>query len=377
MTPRPILCRVAAVLVVLAVLTLGAACGDGGRASDLTTPAGAADGLVDIGAGLRGPEGLAATVYASGVPGMSAFATDPGGRLWIATADYQDTGADAVYLVAAAGDPPVAVVDGLHTALGLLWLGDELYVSSRGRVDAYGGFYGNRFARQRTVATFPAGAGQNGGLALGPDGRIRLGISAPCDHCVPESEWSASVVSFATDGSDLRIEARGIRAPIALAYVPGTDDLLVTMNHRDDLGEATPGDWLGLVPPGQDWGFPDCPGADATLGDGGCTGAPGPTAVLDPHAAVSGLAIVTGQLGPSVGAAAVVAEWKLGIVQRVSLAGVAGGAATGTGTSAGGYATTVAPFLSGFESPMPVHLAADGALLVGDWARGTVYRVAS
>ena len=351
--------RGTAALLVLAAVA-GAACGTGDR--PVGTSAAAADGLVEIGAGLRGQEGLTATVYASGVPKMSAFATDPEGRLWIATADYRDTGTDAVYVVPAAGATPVAVVEGLHTALGLLWHGDELYVSSTERVDAYGGFDGARFARQRQVVSFPAGSGQNGGLAVGPDGRIRLGISAPCDHCVPESEWSATVVSFAVDGSDLRVEASGIRAPIALAYVPGTDDLLVTMNHRDDLGDATPGDWLGLVRPGQDWGFPDCPGPAAD----GCTGAPEPVAVLDPHAAVSGLAVVTGQLASAVGTSVLVAEWKLGVVVRVAL----------VPDGAGRYSATVGPFLSGLQNPVPVHLAADGALLVGDWERGTVYRIA-
>ncbi len=326
---------------------VGAACGDGSGGPPSMTPT-TADGLVTVGAGLRGPTGVVATLYASGVPKMSAFAVDPEGRLWVATADYRDTGTDAVHLVTAAGTMPVAVIPGLHTALGLLWHGDELYVSSTERVDAYGGFDGTGFVRRRTVVTFPAGSGQKGGLVLAPDGRIQLGISAPCDHCQPESEWSATVVSFNPDGSDLRVDARGIRAPIALAYVPGTDDLLVTMNHRDDLGDATPGDWLGQVERGQDWGFPDC------LGPGpapdGCAGAPEPVAVLDPHAAVSGLALVAGTV--------VVAEWKLGKVQRVDLR---------TGE--------VTPFLAGLENPVPVTLAPDGAVLVGDWGTGRIYRV--
>jgi glucose/arabinose dehydrogenase len=343
--------RVLALAVALAVALLGAGCGGPRTPAPSPTPgAPAGDGLVDVGAGLRGPEGVTATLYAAGVPKMAALATDPEGRLWIATADYRDTGADGVYLVAGAGATPAAVIPGLHTALGLLWQGDELYVSSTERVDAYGGFDGTRFARQRTVVTFPAGSGQNGGLVLAPDGRVQLGISAPCDHCVPESEWSATVVSFNPDGSDLRVDARGIRAPIALAYVPGTDDLLVTMNHRDDLGDATPGDWLGHVEAGQDWGFPDCPGPDPAAG--GCAGIPEPVAVLDPHAAVSGLALVDG------GAAAVVAEWKLGKVQRVDLA-----------------THQVTPFLTGLESPEPVTSTADGALLVGDWGTGKVFRV--
>ena len=80
--------------------------------------------------------------------------------------------------------------------------------------------------------------GESNGLVATSEGRILLGISAPCDHCTPASKWSAAIVSFRPDGRDLRVFARGIRAPIALAYYPGTSDLLVTMNQRDDDGHG-------------------------------------------------------------------------------------------------------------------------------------------
>ncbi len=133
------------------------------------------------------------------------------------------------------------------------------------------------------------------------------------------------------------------------------------MNQRDDLGEATPGDWLGLVRPGQDWGFPDCYGQ----GGSSCAGSPSPIAVLDVHAAVSGLAIVAGELGTSVGTSALVAEWSTGKVLAVDLAGEA----IQTDPAA------VAPFLDGLKNPVPLLLGPDGTLLVGDWGTGTVYAI--
>ena len=189
---------------------------------------------------------------------------------------------------------------------------------------------------------------------------MRMGISAPCDHCTPASTWAASVVSFLPDGSDLRVDASGIRAPVGLAYYPATSDLFVTMNQRDDLGARTPGDWLAIVRPGQTWGFPACYGQ----GGAACSGAPQPTAVLDRHAAVSGVAIATGQLGPTVGSSALVAEWAKGKVQRVALE-----------KNGSTYTGSVAPFLTGMKSPVPVLLDASGTLFVGDWATGTVYSI--
>lgn len=158
------------------------------------------------------------------------------------------------------------------------------------------------------------------------------------------------------------MEASGIRAPVGLAYYPGTSDLFVTMNQRDDLGEATPGDWLAVVSRGQDWGFPACYGQ----GGSACAGSPVPTAVLDNHAAVSGVAIVSDGLGSMTGPSALVAEWAQGKVLRVALKHD-GAAWTGTVTT----------FLSGLQQPVPVVAGSDGAVFVGDWSTGIVYRIAA
>jgi glucose/arabinose dehydrogenase len=342
--------RLATVLVAALAVTSCAA-----KASTAGGPA-----LVDIGAGLQGLDGLHATVYATGLTHATAMAFDGQGRLWVATADYSDSGQDALYVVLSAGTAPIAVVRGLHTPLGLLWIGDSLYVASKERVDAYTGFDGTAFASERAVVSFPPDVGEVNGLALGPDGRIRLGISAPCDHCTPSSDLSGAVVSFLPDGTDVRSDATAIRAPIGLAYFPGTSELFVSMNQRDDLGDQTPGDWLSIVQPGQSWGFPDCYGQGGSV----CAGTPGPVAELDEHAAVSGVAIVTGQLGDSTGTAALVAAWQSGKVQRVGLR-ADGSVESGTATS----------YLSGLQNPFGLAVGADNALYAGDWSSGTIYRV--
>ncbi len=132
------------------------------------------------------------------------------------------------------------------------------------------------------------------------------------------------------------------------------------MNQRDDLGARTPGDWLSLVAEGQDWGFPDC------YGQGGpaCAGVPRPVAVLDKHAAAGGVVILNGQLGPSVGNSALVAEWQSAKVLRVALS-----------RSGSTYTGSVTPFLSGLRNPLALTLAPDRSLLVADWGTGTIYRL--
>jgi glucose/arabinose dehydrogenase len=319
--------------------------------------------LVSIGAGLKGPSGLAATVYAKGPATTATAAFDARGRLWLAAAGLGTHAKDGVYLVARPGARAVRVVKGLDDPLGLLWRGDTLYVASVGRVDAFGDFDGSRFGTRREIVDGPVAKGENNTLVLSPQGRLVMGITATCDHCEPASRYAGAVVSFRTDGSDLRVVAGHIRAPVGLAYVPATGELLASMNLRDDLGSKTPGDWLGQIAAGQDWRQPACYGQ----GGSACAKPPSPIASLDPHAAASGVAIVSGALagGGAGHDSALVAEWQLGKVQRVAL--------TRSGAT---YTGAVSTYLTGVKNPFAVTLApGGGSLLVGDWASGTIYRI--
>lgn len=327
-----------------------------------TSSARATTTRVPIGAGLHGPSGLSANVIATGLKHLSALAIDSHGRVWAATAAASDKGNDAVFLVDQHGTTPQKVVTDVHTPLGILWVGDTMYVSEAKAVLALTGFDGTKFASRTTIVSFPSGTGEVNGIVQGPDTRLYVGISAPCDACTPSATYAASIVSFQLDGTDVQTYARAIRAPIGLAFFPGTDDLFVTMNQRDDLGAKTPGDWLSVVRSGESWGFPACYGQDTAK----CVDDPRPVAVLDRHAAVSGVAIVTGQLGAKIGTGAAVAEWVTGKVQWVRLTST-GGKYTGTSTG----------FLTGFQNPVPVLLDAHGALLVGDWTSGKLYRISA
>jgi glucose/arabinose dehydrogenase len=346
---------------VLACVAL-AGCGSGAKSSGGSSAGRARAGaLVSIGAGLMGPAGLRASIAAHGPETTAAFAFDPQRRLWLTAAGLQTHAEDGVYVIARPGDRALKVVSGLDDPLGLAWYRGRLYVASVGRVDAYGGFNGRRFTQHTKILTGPVSGGENNLLAMAADGRFLMGVTATCDHCTPSSPYSGSIVSFLPDGRDLRLYAGRIRAPFGLAYYPGTSDLFVTMNQQDNLGARTPGDWLGVVREGQRWGFPGC----YEKGGAACAGVPAPTAVLDKHAAVGGIAIVTGQLGASVGTSAIVPEWALGKVQRVAL--------TRSGTS---YTGSVTPLLTGIRNPLAIAIAPDHALLVGDWASGTIYRIA-
>jgi glucose/arabinose dehydrogenase len=341
-------------LLLLAVLTTFAVSCTTGSSDRANSPR-----TVPIGAGLQGPSGLTAVTFATGVANVAALTVDGQGRVWAASAAFEDAGTDAIYVIDREGATPHKVIADSHTPLGLLWMGAKLLVSQKEAVMAYSGFSGTAFATSRVVLQLPVGVGEVNGMALGPDGRIHLGISSPCDSCTPTNELSGSVVSFLPAGGDLRVDATGIRAPIGLAFRAATGALYVTMNQRDDLGAATPGDWVAVVEVGQSWGFPGC------YGQGGpaCATAPSPIAELDEHAAVSGIALITDQLGTAFQDVALVAEWTKGVVFAIHL-----DPDDGTGTE-------VEPFLSGLQNPVPVVAAPSGGVLVGDWSTGVIYLV--
>ena len=322
---------------------------------------GSTNALVSIGAGLRGPAGLHATVFARGIPHVSAFAFDRHGRLWATGSGATTHAGDGVYEVTSAGARARRVVSGPRGPLGLVWMGERLYVSSLGAVTRFSGLSDGQFASRKVIVSGPVPGGENNNVVGAPHGRLLMGISSTCDHCVPASPWAATIVSFRPDGSGLAVFARGIRAAYGLAFVPGTNDLLATMNQRDDLGSRTPGDWLALVRRGDNWRSPACYGQ----GGGACRGVRAPIAVLDPHAAAGGVTVLTTQLGGRFSGSALVAEWQTGKVLRVALR-----------RTAAGYRGTVSRFLSGIASPLPVATAPDGSVLVGDWRSGVVYRIA-
>ena len=90
--------RAALVAAALAALVLLAAgCGWIGCSGAVPSTTAANRGA--IGQGLRGPAGTKATVYATGLRNVSAFAFDTSGRLWATTSAASDHARDGVYVI--------------------------------------------------------------------------------------------------------------------------------------------------------------------------------------------------------------------------------------------------------------------------------------
>ena len=260
---------------------------------------------------IRGPSGFKVQTVATGAGNPSNIAFDPAGGIWTTSAAYGIDADDGVWYTRRRGAKPRHIVRKLNTALGLTWFRGELFVSHvvpysagaaswTGRVTAYSGFNGRRFARKRTVVKgIPTGRHRVDSIVQNR-GRLYLGVGSAGDDTAG-SRYGATVVSFKPNGKGLRIEARGLRNPYGLAFAPDGATLLVSDNGRDDLGNGSPPEELNQFVPSArgvpHFGFPRCWGR----GGGSCSGTIGAFANLAPHSAVGGVATAErfGRFGPS------------------------------------------------------------------------------
>ncbi len=300
--------------------------------------------MAALAAALHLPAGYHATVFASGLDHPTAMSFGPGGRLYVA----EDVG--SIVSVARGATKPRPFARGLTVPLGLLWRGRTLYVSESGKVEAI------RAGRRRVVVSgLPFGEHQQDAIVAGPDGRLYLGSGSTCNACRERDPRSAAILSFRTDGSGLRVVARGLRNPYGLLFVGKA--LYATVNGRDDLGEDEPADALVRVRTGADYGWPDCwPGWALRRLVGRCRGVTAPVAYLEPHSSADGIALWRGDL--------FVAEWGeyLSAKHGRVLVRIVHGRAT--------------TFASGFQHPLALAVDPSHELLVADWGSGVIYAIA-
>ena len=96
-------------------------------------------------------------------------------------------------------------------------------------------------------------------LAVGPDNRLYVSNSSPCNICMPPATHG-QIRSIKLDGSDEKVVARGIRNTVGFDFNPKNGQLYFTDNNRDWFSEDLPnGELNRITQPGkQHFGFPYC-----------------------------------------------------------------------------------------------------------------------
>jgi glucose/arabinose dehydrogenase len=308
--------------------------------------------------GIGVPPGFRVETFARGLSQPTAMAYGPDGRIYVT-----QTGGTLV-AIRRGTRRPVALVRGLRTPLGLAWHGRGLFVSEQGRLERFTLRAGRLVARRVIVKGLPFGEHQQDNLVL-HKGRLWWGSGSTCDACKERDVRSAAVLSLRPDGSELRVEARGLRNPYGLAFQPGTGRLYASVNGQDELGTASdpePAEMVVVVRRGAFYGWPRCwPNARTLRLSGSCAGVAKPAAYLEPHSSADGIAFWRGSL--------FVAEWGQYLSHRF------GRRVVRVELRPNGTARRVTEFASGFAHPLALLVDRRGGLLVADWGRGVVFRI--
>jgi glucose/arabinose dehydrogenase len=290
----------------------------------------------------------------------TALAFAPDGRLAVAS----DTGFVTSFDVSGpALHDERRIGDGFQLPLGLLYVGNALYVSDNGTVWRVA-----EATRAPIVRGIPTGEHSTDSLALGPDGMIYLGVGSRFNAAREDDPRSATIVRFAPDGSAFEVFARGLRNPYGLAFHPADGSLWATDNGRDDLGTDVP-DELDLVQQGKHYGYPDCYGRSR---GSNCDGTVAPLLELEANSSSDGIAFYTGSSFPAeYRQNAFVAQW--GSFRRTRGRKIVRVVAV---KREGRYEARSVDFATGLDAPLALAVGpSDGGLYVADYGRGTIYRI--
>ena len=165
------------------------------------------------------------------------------------------------------GTPEVisTFLTGLNRPLGMLLLGDTLYVANTDSLMRYPYRTGQTriTARGMKILDLPAGGYNNHwtrNLIASPDkSKIYISVGSASnvgEHGIAEENRRANILEINPDGSGERIFASGLRNPVGMGWAPGTKTLYTAVNERDELGDDLVPDYLTSVREGAFYGWP-------------------------------------------------------------------------------------------------------------------------
>ena len=288
--------------------------------------------------------GNAVETVASGIPSPVALAFGAGKVFVASGGDEQTSKGGGIYL-AAGGGPGTLVPESPHFVGGLVWHKGTLYASGDGKLLAYSGWDGSKFAKVKTVFKGPKGFPGFGGITW-HKGRIWAGVmisNFKYDSRKSPQPYAQSVVSLKPNGKDLRVFATGLREPWQLTFVRGVPRPFVSLLAQDNLKKGPP-DYIIHPRAGDDYGFPKCNWNEPKA----CKPYAKPYLLLPPHSSPMGIGSIGKTIYVALFGKQEVDRFKVGAKPK--------------------------PFLTGFAAPV-VALGVDrGWVYTGDLT-GAVYRV--
>ncbi|WP_148254861.1 PQQ-dependent sugar dehydrogenase [Aidingimonas lacisalsi] len=339
---------------------------------------------------IRLPDGFNAEVWAHGMPGARMMALGDEGTLFLGTRSI-----GRVYAVMDNGDEreTMTVANGLTQPNGVAFKDGSLYVAAINEVYRYDDIEshladGNVPEPVELTDEFDLPDDEHHGwkfLAFGPDDRLYVPVGAPCNGCDVDADVHATIRSYEPDGTDMRIEARGVRNTVGFDFHPETGELWFTDNNQDWISQHIPSDELNRISEsGEHFGFPACHAngfVDPERGsEGACDDITYPAALMGPHTAPLGMRFYQGDMFPDEYRNAMFiarhGSWNRtmnsGFDVKVAMISDDGDSAS-TSTFMDGFLDPRTNEFSG--RPTDVQELPDGSLLVSDDQNGAVYRI--
>lgn len=357
-------------------------------------------GLIPAGAGAvpGAPPGYFVNSFATfGSPTALTFGDD--GWLYVARLSGQimalrDLDGNGV------ADTTVTYASGLVWPLGLAWHDGSIYATSLTHLTRFTDQTGDHRSdlTETLVDTIPSGLHWTTGVAVGPDGRLYVGVGSEYARDVNPHPWQSSVLRFTTAGQFVDIFATGFRNPYDLAF-HADGSLFATDNGPPpdaswNCDEAP--DELNWVRPGHDYGFPFCFGggdcwdvagfcSPAPCGAGDCQwqtgcapGMTGPLLNLEAHSSSDGLTFGAGFRGFG-GEDLFIAQYGQNELVPGCLTDF-GHKVVRVRLHRSGPDWTADPaldFVTGLKHPLDVTIGPDSALYIADFGNYTIYRVST
>jgi glucose/arabinose dehydrogenase len=191
----------------------------------------------------------------------------------------------------------LTLVSGLHDPTSLDMYNGYLYIgegSSIARVQL--GTDLQPGPVERIITDLPNG-GQHSTrtVLIGPDHHIYVSIGSDCNVCQESDPHRATIWVYHLDGSQGRLYAKGLRNAVGMQINPWNEQIWVTNNGRDYLGDNTPPETIYALTDQGDYGWPRCHAGDIIDPQFGqtasaCQGVQQPLVRMQAHSAPLGLA---------------------------------------------------------------------------------------
>ena len=219
------------------------------------------------------PAGFKADLYASGLRNPRFLLTAPNGDVFVSESE-----ANQIKILRdskGVGKPDVIEVfaeRGLNKPFGLAFFPNGpdpkfLYVANTDSVVRFPYRSGDTKARGPTEQLAPlspnAGLLRSGGhwtrdIVFSPDNTkmyVSIGSYSNNSDSARESD-RARIFEMNPDGTGRKVFAWGIRNAVGITFRPGTNELWMSTNERDELGDDLPPDYISRVQPGGFYGWP-------------------------------------------------------------------------------------------------------------------------